>query len=166
VEEVQILREEMKRTLRMLGWIQGVWEKRAAQRSSIDAELAAGLKAYAARQASVHRRIAEGFHKGWNRSVATAVRDVMRQDGTVYRDLLEGELDSAPALGLEEIERAVSAEVWGRRRWGGGNSRRQGCVGAAACRGDRCKCGYACGGVGRIGVRNVNLIVLVNFLFR
>jgi hypothetical protein len=35
----------------------------------------------------------------------------MRQDGTVYRDLLEGELDSAPALGLLEVEHAIGAEV-------------------------------------------------------
>ncbi|KAJ7247677.1 hypothetical protein B0H12DRAFT_1235229 [Mycena haematopus] len=78
-EEVMILREEMRRVLRML-------------------PVAAGLKAYAACQV---------------RSVATAVRDVMRQDGTVYRDLLEGVADDEPALGLEGVEEAVAEETAG-----------------------------------------------------
>ncbi|KAJ7831676.1 hypothetical protein B0H13DRAFT_1915348 [Mycena leptocephala] len=102
VEEVDILREEMKRVLRFLRWIQVEWRRRAELRD-IDPQLAAGLKAYALRQVAVHRRIAAGFHVGWNVSVATAVRDVVRQDGTVYRELLESEeLDMAPTTeGLE-----------------------------------------------------------------
>jgi hypothetical protein len=107
VEEVDILREEMKRVLRFLRWIQGEWRWREDQREDVEPQLAAGLKAYAQRQASVHRRIAEGFHSGWNVSVATAVRDVVRQDGTVYCDLLDGhEMDMAPTggIGLDEIE--------------------------------------------------------------
>jgi hypothetical protein len=103
VEEVDILREEMKRVLRFLRWIQVEWRRRAELREDIDPQLAAGLKAYALRQVAVHRRIAAGFHAGWNVSVATAVRDVVRQDGTVYRELLESEeLDMAPTTeGLE-----------------------------------------------------------------
>ncbi|KAJ7816808.1 hypothetical protein B0H13DRAFT_1923357 [Mycena leptocephala] len=103
VEEVDILREEMKRVLRFLRWIQVEWRRRAELREDIDPQLAAGLKAYALRQVAVHRRIAAGFHVGWNVSVATAVRDVVRQDGTVYRELLESEeLDMAPTTeGLE-----------------------------------------------------------------
>ncbi|KAJ7722721.1 hypothetical protein B0H16DRAFT_1248777, partial [Mycena metata] len=65
VEEVQLLREEMKRVLRMLRWTQGEWEKRKGQRGSVDPELAAGLKAYARRQVYVHRRVAEAFHISW-----------------------------------------------------------------------------------------------------
>ncbi|KAJ7855835.1 hypothetical protein B0H13DRAFT_1902935 [Mycena leptocephala] len=98
VEEVQILQEEMKRVLRFLQWIQVEWRRRAELREDIDPQLAVGLRAYALRQVAVHRRIAAGFHVGWNVSVATAVWDVVRQDGTVYRDLLEGEeLDMRPA---------------------------------------------------------------------
>ncbi|KAJ7251189.1 hypothetical protein B0H12DRAFT_1018742 [Mycena haematopus] len=109
-EEVMILREEMRRVLRMLRWTRDEWERRAALHENVDAAVAAGLKAYAACQVYVHRRIGEGFHTGWSRSVATAVRDVMRQDGTVYRDLLEGVADDEPALGLEGVEEAVAEE--------------------------------------------------------
>ncbi|KAJ7890043.1 hypothetical protein B0H13DRAFT_2341227 [Mycena leptocephala] len=112
VEEVQILWEEMKRVLRFLRWVQDEWEHMAKQRTEVDPQLAAGLKAYALRQQAVHRRIAEGFHAGWNVSVATAVREIVRQDGTVYRDLLSGqEMDRAPVeVGLEEVEENVGTE--------------------------------------------------------
>ncbi|KAJ7659782.1 hypothetical protein DFH06DRAFT_1326803 [Mycena polygramma] len=85
------------------------WSKegRVERRTSVDPKLAAGLKAYALRQIAVHRRIGEGFFSGWNVSVATAVRNVMRQDGTVYRDLLDGEdMDAAPggAMGIADLE--------------------------------------------------------------
>ncbi|KAJ7017149.1 hypothetical protein C8F04DRAFT_979871, partial [Mycena alexandri] len=65
LEEVQLLREEMKRVLRMLRTIQGEWAERAGARTDVDPELAAGLKAYARRQVYVHRRIAEAFYAGW-----------------------------------------------------------------------------------------------------
>jgi hypothetical protein len=105
VEEVMLLREEMKRVLQMLRWMQVVWEGRAVARTGIDRELASGLKAYAARQASLHRCIAAGFHVRWNRSVATAVRDVMRHDSSVHLDLLEGGLDSA--LNWDPVEQEI-----------------------------------------------------------
>jgi hypothetical protein len=90
IEEVRLLREEMKRVLRMLRTIQDEWKGRAAERGEIDPELAAGLKAYALRQVYVHRRVAEKFHSGWNCSVASAVRDVVARDGWVYQELIEG----------------------------------------------------------------------------
>ncbi|KAJ7627908.1 hypothetical protein DFH06DRAFT_909260, partial [Mycena polygramma] len=55
VEEVQLLREEMKRVLRMLRTIQREWIARAEQWGNIDQELADGLKAYAMRQVYVHQ---------------------------------------------------------------------------------------------------------------
>jgi hypothetical protein len=88
VEEVLVLREEMKRVLRFLHWVQEEWLRWADEQDEIDPQLAAGLKAYALRQAAVHWWIADGFHSGWNVSVATAVREVVRQDGTVDRELL------------------------------------------------------------------------------
>ncbi|KAJ7068945.1 hypothetical protein B0H15DRAFT_738439, partial [Mycena belliarum] len=66
VEEVLILREEMKRVLRILRWTQGEWLARAVMRQDVRAELAAGLRAYAMRQVQVHRRLALGFHAIWN----------------------------------------------------------------------------------------------------
>jgi hypothetical protein len=119
VEEVEILREEMKCVLRFLAWLQQEWRSRAVQRVNVDPELAAGLKAYALRQVAVHRRVTEGFHAGWNVSVATAVRDVVRQDGMVYRGLLDRlEIDAVPTvlLGLnaaEEVEESAGPST----RW-------------------------------------------------
>ncbi|KAJ7104597.1 hypothetical protein C8R44DRAFT_887052 [Mycena epipterygia] len=119
VEEVGKLREEMKCVLRMLRTIQREWLERATHQVGIDPVLKAGLKAYALRQVAVHRRIGEGFHSGWNRSVATAVRDVMRQDGTIYRGTLDGqEMDTAPTVGLLELEEAEEAEGSSLRRSG------------------------------------------------
>ncbi|KAJ7432257.1 hypothetical protein B0H11DRAFT_1760772 [Mycena galericulata] len=116
VEEVDSVREEMRRVLRMLRWVEAEWRHRAELRVGVGREVAAGVKAYAMRQAAVHRRIAEGFYAGWNRSVATAVRDVLRQDGTVYREILDGHaMDNAPVVGLEEVERTVEAEDVRRR---------------------------------------------------
>ncbi|KAJ7038468.1 hypothetical protein C8F04DRAFT_951149 [Mycena alexandri] len=103
VEEVQLLREEMKRVLQMLRWTQGEWGRRGGMRGRIDPELAGGLKAYARRQVYVHRRIAEAFHAGWNCSLASAVRQVMERDGVVHQELLHGAgVDQAPALGIME----------------------------------------------------------------
>ncbi|KAJ7606393.1 hypothetical protein DFH06DRAFT_936954, partial [Mycena polygramma] len=66
VEEVALLREESKRVLRYLRWVQTEWRGRAERREEVDPQLRAGLKAYALRQAAVHRRIGEGFFTGWN----------------------------------------------------------------------------------------------------
>ncbi|KAJ7023334.1 hypothetical protein C8F04DRAFT_1271538 [Mycena alexandri] len=62
-EEVELLREEMKRVLRFLRW-----------------QLASGLQAYAARQAALHRDIARKFKTAWDMSAATAVRTAIRED--------------------------------------------------------------------------------------
>ncbi|KAJ7226772.1 hypothetical protein GGX14DRAFT_627021 [Mycena pura] len=53
VEEVQLLREEMKRVLRFLRWRTLWWEtRRGARRDSTERGIQAGLDAYAARQAA------------------------------------------------------------------------------------------------------------------
>ncbi|KAJ7484563.1 hypothetical protein FB451DRAFT_1169605 [Mycena latifolia] len=83
----------------------------------IDAELASGLKVYARRQVAVHRRIVVTFHAVW---------DVVQQDRTVYRELLDGHaMDSAPVVGLREAEEARAEEAgapWRLARLGGAGS--------------------------------------------
>ncbi|KAJ7470067.1 hypothetical protein B0H11DRAFT_1730986 [Mycena galericulata] len=131
VEEVKKLREEMKFVLRMLRWIQSEWQIWAEQREDVDAELAAGLRGYAARQVAVHQRIAAGFHAGWNKSVATAVRDAVREDGTIERALLDnGTVHSAPVVGLVEVEAAVAREGGDGEDGEGGNGEGEGGEGA------------------------------------
>jgi hypothetical protein len=122
VEEVQKLREEMKRVLRMLRCTQGEWRTRAEAQRQVDAELAAGLKGYAMRQVAIHRQVADAFHTGWNVSVATAVRDVVRQDGTVYRELLDGQaMDRAfVGGGVDKLEENDGGPTRTTRRSGRG----------------------------------------------
>lgn len=80
-EEVEILREEMKRVLRMLHFVQAEWREREQVRiTEVDPELREGLKAYALHQAYVHGRIAGAFRSEWSRSVATAVWETVRRD--------------------------------------------------------------------------------------
>jgi hypothetical protein len=96
VEELLVLREEMKRVLHT---VQREWTCCAEQRTEIDPELATGLKAYALWQVYVHRWTAEAFHASWSGSVAWVVRQVVDRDRVIYRELLEGDgLDRAPAL--------------------------------------------------------------------
>ncbi|KAJ7733221.1 hypothetical protein DFH07DRAFT_780665 [Mycena maculata] len=80
-EEVELLREEMKRVLRFLRWRTMWWEiRRATRREGVTPELLAGLQAYAARQAAIHREIARGFKRVWDQSVETAVRQAVQED--------------------------------------------------------------------------------------
>ncbi|KAJ7135232.1 hypothetical protein C8R43DRAFT_1132775 [Mycena crocata] len=91
-EEVKTLCKEMKPVLRILMWVQKEWERQEAERGDkwMDVVLASGLKAYPRHQVAVHLHISDMFYNGWNVSVATAVRDVVRKDGTVYQELRRG----------------------------------------------------------------------------
>ncbi|KAJ7626008.1 hypothetical protein FB45DRAFT_1030326 [Roridomyces roridus] len=118
-EEVQLLREEMRRTMRMLRYLQQKWGEELDMRQGTGVEVAAGARAYGQRQIAIYQGIAEAFFAGWNRSMATAVKDAIRQAGTVYREILDGHgMDSAPTVGLDEIE---EAETEGSGSGGGGN---------------------------------------------
>ncbi|KAJ7813185.1 hypothetical protein B0H13DRAFT_2469210, partial [Mycena leptocephala] len=62
VEEVMLLREEMKRVMRFLRWKAIWWEtQRSVRGTEIPQALQAGLDAYAARQAALHHGIARRF---------------------------------------------------------------------------------------------------------
>ncbi|KAJ7023335.1 hypothetical protein C8F04DRAFT_1271539 [Mycena alexandri] len=65
-EEVELLREEMRRVLRYLEWEQGRWatlKVDSAARSDITLELRHGLEAYAAKQVAWHRDLATLFRE-------------------------------------------------------------------------------------------------------
>ncbi|KAJ7721966.1 hypothetical protein DFH07DRAFT_783991 [Mycena maculata] len=80
-EEVELLREEMKRVLRFLWWHTMWWEiRRATRREGVTPELLAGLQAYAARQAAIHREITRGFKRVWDQSVETVVQQAVQED--------------------------------------------------------------------------------------
>ncbi|KAF7288624.1 CxC2 domain-containing protein [Mycena indigotica] len=85
-EEVKLVREEMKRVLRSLRWEQDQWRGRMDNRNEepgISAELKSGLRAYALRQADLHRRIGERFFLEWSKSIEAAL-------GGLMRNLLDG----------------------------------------------------------------------------
>ncbi|KAJ7717597.1 hypothetical protein B0H16DRAFT_1740547 [Mycena metata] len=74
-EEVELLREEMKRVLCFLRWRSLWWEgRRGSRKEKVSPQLRAGLEAYAARQAANARAIARSFKTAWGKSAATAVR--------------------------------------------------------------------------------------------
>ncbi|KAJ7841673.1 hypothetical protein B0H13DRAFT_2365584 [Mycena leptocephala] len=86
-EELALLCEEMKRVMRYLRWRAAWWERRRHARGvEIPEALRAGLDAYAARQAALHRGIVRRFKAEWDTSRAGVVRaaaaeDFAQQDG-------------------------------------------------------------------------------------
>ncbi|KAK7000631.1 hypothetical protein R3P38DRAFT_2797322 [Favolaschia claudopus] len=65
-EEVMLLREEMRRVLRYLGWQAAWWREREVWREDVTAEVAGGLRAYAQKQAEWADRLSEFFRTKWN----------------------------------------------------------------------------------------------------
>ncbi|KAJ7056324.1 hypothetical protein C8F01DRAFT_1029354 [Mycena amicta] len=90
IEEVRLLREEMKRILRSLWSVQRRWETRIECGRQVDPELAGGLRAYAKRQIAVHAWMATRFFDEWSKPGKAVVETVMRKDLDVYRALLAG----------------------------------------------------------------------------
>ncbi|KAF7311359.1 CxC2 domain-containing protein [Mycena kentingensis (nom. inval.)] len=107
-EEVALIREEMRRVLRSLRWEEKQWLRRVGDRSGVLGEISAGADAYARQQSALHRAVAERFIGHWSGSVASAMRSAMRDDGVLYRQLLEdGVVEVAGDLHLERVEAAA-----------------------------------------------------------
>lgn len=64
-EEVDLLLEEMRRTLAFLEWKASWWRGQKTRRSNEPAALAHGLSAYAERQAALHEQIAASHARYW-----------------------------------------------------------------------------------------------------
>ncbi|KAJ7088008.1 hypothetical protein B0H15DRAFT_949821 [Mycena belliarum] len=82
-EEVMLLREEMRRVLRYLGWQAGWWRERLAPRTNVSREVAAGIRAYALKQASWHDRLAGHFRVKWNVSALTAAQQLVATENAM-----------------------------------------------------------------------------------
>ncbi|KAJ7717168.1 hypothetical protein DFH07DRAFT_973682 [Mycena maculata] len=67
-EEVLLLQEEMRRTLRYLEWQAGWWEEHMDTKLDSTPEVRAGARAYALKQAWMHRRLAAHFKSKWETS--------------------------------------------------------------------------------------------------
>ncbi|KAF7292949.1 CxC2 domain-containing protein [Mycena indigotica] len=74
-EEVELLREEMKRVMRSLKWEASEWQKRADEvRSDVDGTTAAGIRAYALRNVYLHTEFIVRFREEWDKTMGAAVR--------------------------------------------------------------------------------------------
>ncbi|KAJ7149525.1 hypothetical protein C8R43DRAFT_1128520 [Mycena crocata] len=94
-EEVKLLREEMRRVMRFLQWRALWWEGlRRGRGDEISPQLRAGVEAYAARQAALHRAISRRFKTGWSVNKADVVR-------TAAYDALALMADGLPADVME-----------------------------------------------------------------
>ncbi|KAF7329335.1 CxC2 domain-containing protein [Mycena kentingensis (nom. inval.)] len=100
-EEVALLREEAKRVMRSLLWIQREWTARATRRQTRDLALANGLRAYALRQVHFHHRVADAFWTAWSKPAKTAVAEFAAEDAALLRSLLEG-VDIETLEGMKE----------------------------------------------------------------
>ncbi|KAF7313213.1 CxC2 domain-containing protein [Mycena kentingensis (nom. inval.)] len=94
IEEVRLLREEMRRVLRSLRSVQKEWRTRIECGRAVDMELEAGLRAYAKRQVAIHQWIAAQFVQSWTQSPSAAVAAVLREDAKVYERLLVGDSEN------------------------------------------------------------------------
>ncbi|KAF8217898.1 hypothetical protein K438DRAFT_1747154 [Mycena galopus ATCC 62051] len=107
VEEVQLLREEMKRVLHMLCWTQQRWVSHVNGWENIDPELRVGIAAYTRRQIYIHWHLVEGFEAGWKGSMAAVVQQVVEQDRHIYCELLEQAEVDGTLVGLMELDTMV-----------------------------------------------------------
>ncbi|KAJ7431124.1 hypothetical protein FB451DRAFT_1321146 [Mycena latifolia] len=82
-EEVMLLREEMRRVLRYLGWQATWWRERQAPRTNVSREIAAGIRAYALKQASWHERLGGFFRVKWNVSALTAAQQLVATENAM-----------------------------------------------------------------------------------
>lgn len=72
MEEVLLLREEMRRTIEYLKWKANWWQERAGSRSCSDKLLAEGLRAYALEQAALQRTLSTSFQQAWRQPLEDA----------------------------------------------------------------------------------------------
>jgi urease accessory protein UreF len=91
-EEVLTLREEMRRVLRYLGWQSQWWRDHVKARDEDIPELAAGIQAYALKQADLHDRLAGFYQRKWNTSASAAARRIVAlEDAAVAEEADLGE---------------------------------------------------------------------------
>ncbi|KAJ7094831.1 hypothetical protein C8R44DRAFT_749409 [Mycena epipterygia] len=79
-EEVELLREEMRRVIRYLDWQTVLWETRAVEseaRVGLAGAVRVGIKAYASKQATFHHELCEFFREKLSESVDTVALAVI-----------------------------------------------------------------------------------------
>lgn len=69
-EEVNLLKEEMRRTLKFLEWRSQWWKDKPASWLGVSPQLSEGIRAYALEQADIQRRLADSFELLWKTPLA------------------------------------------------------------------------------------------------
>jgi hypothetical protein len=64
-EEVQLVKEEMRRVLAFLEWKAKWWMDRRGRDLGVRPDIADGIRAYAAEQAHINRELARSFKMHW-----------------------------------------------------------------------------------------------------
>lgn len=83
IEEVKLLREEMRRTTQFLDWKAEQWEARVDDREDLDQELKEGIRAYAIEQAELQRTLSSSFEAMFKTPLADVDNLLDQIDGTV-----------------------------------------------------------------------------------
>jgi hypothetical protein len=79
-EEVILLREEMRRTLKFLEWRANWWRQRVSMRPMSDIVMREALRAFALDQAALQDRLAISFKELWQRPLTEAAEDFPAND--------------------------------------------------------------------------------------
>jgi hypothetical protein len=90
-EEVQLVKEEMRRVLAFLEWKARGWTKEGRRERDIRRpDIADGIRAYAAKQASINCALAHSFELCWKSAFETQSRDREQDHGQDENNLTDG----------------------------------------------------------------------------
>ncbi|KAL0567115.1 hypothetical protein V5O48_014873 [Marasmius crinis-equi] len=114
-EEVELLREEMQRTLRFLGWKGKWWREHVAKRPHASSALQEGLRAYALSQERIQLRLESRFKEMWSLSLSKMEEEVEALVAEEEREEREREKeargdDGEDEEGGEEVEEEEEEE--------------------------------------------------------
>ena len=102
-EQVEKTKEEMRRTLKFLEHCANAWRARATARKDLqESGLREGMAAYAFREGSLQKNLAETFEKQWKRPVSEWATNAM-DDGDLDNDNID-DLDNWDEIGGMEDE--------------------------------------------------------------
>ena len=82
-EEVQLVKEEMWRVIAFLEWKAAWWSEEGRRDLGVKADIADGVRAYAAKQGSINCALARSFKTRWNSAFETEPQG-HEQDGNEY----------------------------------------------------------------------------------
>jgi hypothetical protein len=74
-EEVQLVKEEMRRMLAFLEWKAAQWTEEGDRDLDVRSDIADGIRAYAAKQAYINRALAHSFKMRWESEFETQGQD-------------------------------------------------------------------------------------------